>query len=354
LVADRLADCQYQVVSTSSVVNRGLRLLDILMTLVRHRRTIDIQCLEIYSGLSFVMQDLASGLGKLLGQRIVMVLHGGALPQFIARHPRWARRVLRRGDALVAPSPYLQRAVAELGLSARVIPNFVDVSNTSFRHRMHLAPRLFWMRSFDPLWNPEMAIRVLARLRRTVPGATLVMAGKDKGSLHHVQRLARDLGVDNAVRFPGFLDSSAKLREGEAADIFLTTNRIDNMPVAVVEACAMGLPVVATNVGGISDFLTDNETALLVPDNDDEAMAAAVVRLLGDPHLARQLSANGRALAQRSAWETVAGQWERLFQEVLASTPATPCGSQPIDHDSCRTVCRTSSHSDPLFDDSTA
>ena len=88
-----------------------------------------------------------------------------------------------------------------------------------------------------------------------------------------------------AVRFVGFMDMPAKVREGNSAEIFLNTNRVDNMPVAVVEACAMGLPVVATAVGGVPDLLTHEETGLLVPDNDDQSMVAAIMQLLKNSEL---------------------------------------------------------------------
>jgi len=113
-----------------------------------------------------------------------------------------------------------------------------------------------------------------------------------------------------------------KIREGQNADVFLSTNHVDNMPVSVLEACAMGLAVVATNVGGISDLLTDHETALLVAPEDDEAMAAAVLRLLQEPELASRLSTNGRTLAERSSWERVRPEWEGLFASVIASSAA--------------------------------
>ena len=80
----------------------------------------------------------------------------------------------------------------------------------------------------------------------------------------------------------------------------------------------MGLPVVATNVGGIADLLTDGETGLLVPDADNTAMSKAVLRLLHDPKLAGCLSTNGRKLAERSSWEQVRPRWENLFTEVMA------------------------------------
>jgi len=77
------------------------------------------------------------------------------------------------------------------------------------------------------------------------------------------------------------------------------------------------LPVVTTNVGGMPDLLTQDETGLLVPDNDDEAMAAAIKRLLDSPELASRLSANGRRLAENCAWEKLRPQWEQLFLKVM-------------------------------------
>jgi glycosyltransferase involved in cell wall biosynthesis len=320
LVADRLeAEGDLEIITTSSAKNRYRRLLDIVTTLVRARRRIHIQCIEVYAGPSFVVEDLASFLGTMLGHRVVMVLHGGTLPVFMRRFPRWSRRVLGRADALVAPSRYQQRAIEAFGLKARIIPNVLDLADYPFRVRSTVQPRLFWMRSFHPIWNPEMAVRVLARIRRVLPNATLVMAGQDKGLQPQVERLAKELGVADATRFPGFLDRDAKVREGQAADIFLNTNRIDNMPVAVVEACAMGLPVVSTDVGGIPDLLTHEQTGLLVPDDDDEAMAAAVLRLVRDHELAERLSRKGAMVAERSRWEHVRAEWHRLFAELGVS-----------------------------------
>jgi glycosyltransferase involved in cell wall biosynthesis len=89
------------------------------------------------------------------------------------------------------------------------------------------------------------------------------------------------------------------------------------MPVALVEACAMGLPVVTTNVGGISDLIRNGETGLLVPDDDKEAAVAAINRLLMEPALAAHMSANGYRLAQDSSWQNVVVQWEQVFSEMF-------------------------------------
>jgi L-malate glycosyltransferase len=316
----------YPVIAVSRSPNRYVRLVDMVSTLFRRRREIDVLIIHTYSGPSFLVEDIISWLGRRFGHVIIMLLHGGAIPEFIAAHPHWTQRVLKRADGIVAPSEYLARAVRPLGLRSRVIPNVFDVPLYPFRQRAAVKPRLLWVRTFHPIYNPLMALRVLARLRQTSPDATLVMAGQEKGMQARVQAEADRMGLRDAVRFPGFLDMAGKLREGLAADIFINTNHVDNFPVTLLEMCALGLPVVATTVGGIPDLLRDGQTGLLVPDDDDEAMAAAVRRLLQEPDLTARLSAQGRLLAERSTWERVRPQWEEVFEELTSPAPAAARG----------------------------
>jgi L-malate glycosyltransferase len=307
----------YRVTAVSGFLNRYRRLYDIVQTLIRKGRESDILIIEVYGGPSFIVEDIASRLGQYFNHRIIMWLHGGALPDFMARFPNWSRRVLGRANVIVTPSDFLARAVARYGFQPRIIPNVIDLSTYSYRYRREIKPRLFWMRSFQEIWNPGMAIRVLSRLKVHYPDATLVMAGPDKGIEAEVIRLAETLGLGESVRFVGFLDMEGKKREGNGADIFINTNRIDNSPVAVIEACAMGLPVVTTDIGGIPDLLAHEKTALFVPDDDDQAMALAIQNLFNNSDLAGQLSRNGRLLAERFSWEQVRPQWEALFAEIM-------------------------------------
>lgn len=307
----------YPVEICSAYQSRPLRMLDIVATLLRRLSQTDLLVIDVYGELSFIGEDVASWLGRRFGTKIIMCLRGGAMPEFIAGFPRWTRRVFSSANAIVTPSPFLARAVGRHGFRARVIPNVIDLDNYRFAQRRRLRPRLFWMRAFHQIYHPEMAVRVLARVRAVHPDATLVLGGRDKGCRHEIERLVAEMGLGDAVSFPGFLDKAGKERAGSDADIFVNTSDTDNMPVAIVEACAMGLPVVTTAVGGIPDLLTDGDTGLLVPDGDEQAMAEAVLRLLADEELAARLCSGGRALAERSSSRRILPQWEELFDRVM-------------------------------------
>ena len=317
VVADLFASEGYKVISVSSKINRVARLSDIIFTLLRNLPTLDVVLLETYSGLSFIIVDVTGILCKLFKVPLIMILHGGNLSEFVRKHPRWTRRVLNRATVLVAPSEFLAKRFGDLGYRIPIIPNIIDLDSYPYRERGRISPNLIWMRSFHEIYNPEMAVKVLAKLQVTHPDATLTMAGTDKGLEENTKKLVEELQLENSVRFAGFLDLDKKLKEFDGSDIYINTNRIDNMPVSVVEARALGLPVVATNVGGLPYLIEHGTNGFLVPDEDVDAMAACIRMLLDRPELTRKISRNGRTLAERSAWTSVRPVWEKLIGEVI-------------------------------------
>ncbi len=317
ITADLFASEGYEVCCVSSKVNRITRLAEIAVVLIKNHRRFDFVLLEVYSGLSLIIADVASVICKIFKLPVIMVLHGGNLPEYIEKHPRRTKRVLRRADCLVAPSSFLAKKIGDYGFEICVVPNVIELQSYLFRERRKLFPNLFWMRSFHPIYNPQMAIEVFAELRKNFPNATLTMAGVDKGLESELKKTVAESDLSAAVSFPGFLDAKQKAEAFSQADIFLNTNRIDNMPVAVVEACACGLPVVTTNVGGLPYLISQGENGLLVENENVREMVSAVESLLEDSDLAQRISRNGRILAERSAWENVLITWEKLFAGVL-------------------------------------
>ena len=329
-MGDLFSNEGYSVISASSKLNRVLRLIEIIDTVIRNRKAIDVLIVEVYSGMNFVVADIVGRIPRFFGLPTIFVLHGGNLPQFTKRYSSWTKRVLARADKLVAPSKFLKRELQELGPPIEVIGNVVSLGDYPFQLRKSAAPKLLWMRSFHDIYNPRMAVTVFGSIKEKYPDAGLVMAGVDKGLEPEIKKMVKEMGLQDAVRFPGFLDQEAKVREFSNADIFLNTNRIDNMPVSVLEACAMGLPVVATCVGGIPDLIQNGENGLLVPDGDVEGMVCAIDSLLKNPELTERLSVNGHKLAEKSSWENVRTKWEELFQEIQLGEKERGCVSLPV------------------------
>lgn len=142
---------------------------------------------------------------------MVMFLHGGAMPEFMTCFPYWSNRVLQRANLIIAPSKYLAREVQKRGFPAQIIPNVVrNISELPYKPRRDIKPNLLWMRSFDSIYRPEMAVKVLSKLKLENENATLVMAGQDIGLQKTTMQLAEHLGLKDVTHFPGFFGFGRK------------------------------------------------------------------------------------------------------------------------------------------------
>jgi glycosyltransferase involved in cell wall biosynthesis len=204
---------------------------------------------------------------------------------------------------------------------AVVVPNGIDLSKYSGLVRpLSPAPHIIWLRSFHRIYNPCLAIKVLALLRREMPGAHLTMIGPDDGdgSLQCTQRLAEELKVEKSVSFAGPIPKSDVPLWLNQGHIFLNTTNVDNSPVSVVEAMACGLPIVSTSAGGISDLIDHEQNGLLAPPENAEALAQHVRTILYHPELAMRLVEGGRRTAAARDWQSIVPRWEALLETVAA------------------------------------
>jgi glycosyltransferase involved in cell wall biosynthesis len=317
-LSHRLIDSGWRVFITSQKTGRLARLFDMLVTTWRLRRSYAVANVDVYSGRAFLWAELVCVLLRLLRKPFILTLHGGGLPDFAKRWPNRVRKLLAKASKVTVPSPYLSKHMSPYRADLILIPNAIDLVRYSFHLRRRPHPSLVWLRAFHSLYNPTIAPKVVAQLKRDFPSVKLVMFGHDQGdgSLQETQQCAVALGVTSNMEFPGAIPKAevpARLIQG---DIFLNTTNVDNTPVSVLEAWASGLCVVSTNVGGIPYLLQNEENGLLVAPDDAAAMTQAVYRILTEPGLAERLSQNGREKAEQFDWSKVLTEWKRLIEQV--------------------------------------
>lgn len=319
-LAERLEAAGWQVTRASTRVARIARLADMASVIWRQRNEYDVAHVDVYSGLAFSWAELVTLELARLGKPFVVTMHGGSLPTFARQWPHRARRLFARAAAVTSPSDYLREQMRDFTRDVVVVPNGLDTSRYHFRLREHVGARLVWVRAFHRVYNPVMAVEVLARLCADRPDTTLRMIGPDRkdGSLEAVRRRARELGVEGQLDLVGPVANSNIPAELARADVFLNTASTDNAPISVLEAMATGLCVVSTRVGGIPYLVEHERHGLLVPAGSSGEAARAIQRLHENPELARSLSQHARTRALEYDWPVVIAQWNTLFASVVA------------------------------------
>ena len=305
----------FEVEVASSKKSGVWRLLSMLWSIVRCARSVDYVLIDTYSTKNFWYAYFCSQLCRVMRIRYIPILHGGDLPHRMDRSRIMAKAIFLNSYRNVAPSGYLHDALKERGFMSELVPNTLNVKDYEFKVRESVRPKLLYVRAFARLYNPQMALYVLKDLIATNRDAQLCMVGADKdGTMEECQLLARELGLESHVEFPGRLSKKDWHTLSEDYDIFINTTNKDNTPVSVMEAMALGLPVVSTNPGGMP-FLIENENdGLLVDVNDVESMVVQISWLIQNPNGAFGIASKAREKVEGFDWKEVRRKWHDLLR----------------------------------------
>jgi len=305
---------RYRVRIASAFRNQILRLLHMMFSVVVNAPRTDVVLIDTYSSQAFHYAWLCGLLARWCRLPYIPILRGGDLADRLERSPALCKRYFGRAYANVVPSAFLMAHFQTRFENLIHLPNNIPLENYPFLERSRLRPRLLYVRAFQKVYNPTMAVRVLAKLIARHPDARLCMVGPDKdGTRADVVALAGELGVAERLELPGRLPKPDWIDKSRDFDIFINTTNFDNHPVSVTEAMALGLPVVSTNAGGLPNLIENGKEGLLVPCDDDRAMVEAIESLLSQPERAAQIAHAAREKVAQFDWNHLSTRWYRLL-----------------------------------------
>ena len=175
-----------------------------------------------------------------------------------------------------------------------VIPNGIDPGSRPRAHPEVEPPRVVTVGRLQAPKDPLSLVRALAELRATPVRTQIVGAGPDRAA---VEAEIERFGLSETVEVAGHRDDVAEILAG--SQIFVLSSRSEASPMAVLEAMAAGLPVIASRVGGLSELVVENETGLLVAPGDPRALAAAIGSLVENPALRARLGSAARTRVEQ-------------------------------------------------------
>jgi glycosyltransferase involved in cell wall biosynthesis len=246
---------------------------------------------------------------------------------------RYETQLMKRSDALIAVSRYTVGELTELyGIEEEkihVIYNGVDINK--FKPR---PGRAELRREFGLEQEKKIVLFVgrlyhrkgLETLLHSIPpvlqefgDVKFAISGTGfKKKEQNLRDLAKELDIEDTVTFLGYVPDEKLPELYSASDIFVLPAIYENFPFAILEAQATALPVISTKVGGIPEFLADNENGFLIDPGDPEQLTQRILALLQDPKLAKEMGRRGRKLIEEKfSWRLITIQVIDLYHKLL-------------------------------------
>lgn len=230
-----------------------------------------------------------------------------------------------QSDAVTAVSASLRadtKRAMPVTREISVIPNFVDLE--VYRRRPDPARHTRWSASGErlvmhlsnlrPVKQIDAVVKVFAKIRERVPARLLI--GGEGPELGRAEQLIDELGLRDHVDLVGEAQDVVGLLS--AADLFLLPSLQESFGLSALEAMACGVPVVASNVGGLPEVITDGANGFLHPPHDVQQMAESAIRLLLDAELHARMAAEGvRVAREKFSADQIVPQYEALYEQTL-------------------------------------
>lgn len=241
----------------------------------------------------------------------------------------FVKRLLNRADCIISPSKFfIMRSVilSKYIEKVTVIPNGINVKEfqipqSKFECRIKLGlPQnckiILFMGSLYPHKGPDILIKSMRMVVDKIPDALLVMGGE--GILkQQLIKIVAEQNLEDKILFRGFIHDTEKAFYYNAADLFVLPSLVESFGNVNLEAMACGLPIVASDVGGIPDLIKPDVNGILVKPDDSLVLSSAIIDILSSNEKRDAMGKNGRKIVNDFSWEKIADLTEKKYFEII-------------------------------------
>jgi glycosyltransferase involved in cell wall biosynthesis len=265
------------------------------------------------------------------GAKLISSFYGAEI-KLVRKFPLlkiFLRWLLMKSDALTTISNYSASLIKEIlppsaESKIKIIPfaQAIEVKEKRWEEGKRTIPQILFVGRLVERKGVDYLIRAFAEVRKEIPAfLTIVGDGKEREKL---ENLAKELGIRESIRFTGFVSSPDLERYYETCDLFILPAIFDRngdtemLGVVLLEAMSYKKPVIASNVGGIPDIVKNYQTGVLVPEKSIEELRKAIIELLGNENLRKELGESGyRFIKEKFSWERITTQLKNLYQTLI-------------------------------------
>jgi len=286
--------------------------------------------------------DVSSGLlyAKTKNKPLIITYHGDVYATTFSRldyrlavyfYNRLVDKLLMQANVIISPSKYYveESKLQKYRDKVVVIPNGITIEKFDIPYSKEACRRklglpldkkiILFVGILYPHKGPDVLLRAMPKILKEVPNAMLIFVGR--GVLREkLEKVCKQLDIEEHVKFAGFVEESLKPFYYKSADVFCLPSVVGTevFPVVLLEASAAGLPMVVSNLNTFKCIIEDGYNGLFTKRGDEKSLADAIIYLLENEEVRKEMGRNAREKVENYSWERIAEMTEKVYEQVIS------------------------------------
>lgn len=272
---------------------------------------------------SFYRDSLYLLLAKLFKKKVILHLHGGEFELFYRKSPRYCSFICRKADCIVGVSEYFVKVFRTLDLNENIICLYNPISSPSFsltQDRYRLVKSHIDISFLGTINQQKGIFDILEcwKLHRDYFSNRVHLHIGGIGEVDKLHSLVKEYGLEGLTTYHGWLENGAKEELWKYTDIYLQPSHFESFGIAILEAMSHGIPVIASNVGGIPELVQHGDNGILIEPANTDQLFEAIKNLIEIPEERKRMGDIGLKRSTKFYEKNIEGEIKKLYSELLA------------------------------------